>query len=365
MLVLCLATGALQSLAAAELTSAQPRMVFATNRFDFGKVRAGEVVTHAFVFTNAGTATLEVTEVKPGCGCTTAGDWDGRVEPGKAGAITLQFNSTALTGTVLKTATVSCNDPAQTNVLLYLGGTVWKPIDTIPAMAFFYVSSETVSNESRVVRLISNLEQPITVSNVQCTNEAFRTELSTVTPGKEFELRITAVPPFVTPSTLAVVTMKTSAPEAPSLSVNAYIQVQPAVTVAPSQMTLPATGVGSNYSAIIVVRNNGTNALELSDARVDPPEIKLLLQESERGRLFNVVLSFPPGLRIPPGQKAAVTMKTNHPRFPLLSVPIIQLPPSVSMPSVRPAQAAVMANAPAPGTRVIPSRISAPVSTAK
>src|SRR6266403_942449 len=81
--------------------------------YDFGKVNSGEVVKHSFVFTNIGTTTLEIKDVRPGCGCTTAGTWDKIDEPGKTGSIPLQFNSANFGGMVTKSATVICNDPSQ------------------------------------------------------------------------------------------------------------------------------------------------------------------------------------------------------------------------------------------------------------
>src|SRR5262245_52080705 len=65
--------------------AATPRISFAKESFDFGKINSGDIVKHDFVFTNMGNAVLEITEVRPSCGCTTAGTWDKRVEPGKTG----------------------------------------------------------------------------------------------------------------------------------------------------------------------------------------------------------------------------------------------------------------------------------------
>src|SRR5580765_2748197 len=129
-----------------------PKIQFAEIVYDFGKVSSGEVVKHSFVFTNVGTAKLEIKDVRPGCGCTTAGTWDKEVEPGKTGSIPLQFNSANFGGTILKQATVTCNDPSQTNVMLQIKGTVWKPIEITPSMAVFNVSSEAETNETKVVR---------------------------------------------------------------------------------------------------------------------------------------------------------------------------------------------------------------------
>src|SRR5881628_1903137 len=105
--------------------------------YDFGKVSSGELVKHTFVFTNIGTATLEIKDVRPSCGCTTAGTWDKMVEPGKTGIIPVQFNSTGYGGGVTKTVTVICNDSSQTNLTLVLKGTIWKPIDIAPAFTTF------------------------------------------------------------------------------------------------------------------------------------------------------------------------------------------------------------------------------------
>src|SRR6266540_4154163 len=211
-----------------------PRIEFATNVFNFGKVTSGELVRHDFVFTNVGTATLEIKDVRPGCGCTTAGSWDKQVEPGKTGTIPLQFNSSNFGGAVTKSATVTCNDPGKSNVVLQITGTVWKPIEVTPTMAVFNVSDESETNVTKVVRIVNNLEEPLKLSDLKCTNQVFRTELKTVQPDKEFELHITAVPPFAGPSISAPVTLNTSSAKMPIISVTAYVAVRQGVAVMPA-----------------------------------------------------------------------------------------------------------------------------------
>src|SRR2546421_8737306 len=95
-----------------------PKIQFASTEYDFGRVEAGVIVKHDFVFTNIGRATLEIGDVRPGCGCTTAGTWTKKVKPGRTGIIPLEFHSGNFSGAVGKQATVICNDPEQTNVLL-------------------------------------------------------------------------------------------------------------------------------------------------------------------------------------------------------------------------------------------------------
>jgi Protein of unknown function (DUF1573) len=302
-----------------------PRIEFATDVFNFGKVSSGEVVRHDFVFTNVGDATLEIKEVRPGCGCTTAGTWDKRVEPGKTGTIPLQFNSANMG-----------NDPAKSKVVLQFTGTVWKPIEVTPTTTVFNVSDESQTNVTKVVRIVNNLEEPLKLSDLECTNQVFRAELKTVQPDKEFELHITAVPPF-TGSIRAPVTLKTSSEKMPTISVTAYVAVQPAVAVMPNRIVLPAGPLAKAMSPAVKIRSNGTNTLVLSEASANIPEAEVRLEETQPGRLFNLVVSFPAGFQIQPDQEVEVTLKSNHPKFPLIKVPVqSKSPAAAATPRVQP-----------------------------
>jgi hypothetical protein len=303
-----------------------PNIQFAETLYNFGKVKSGEIVSHDFIFTNAGAATLEISDVRPSCGCTTAGTWDKQVEPGKTGIIPLQFNSSAFGGPVTKAATVTCNDPTKSTVVIQLTGTVSKPIDVTPAMPVFVVSSEIQTNETKIVRLLNNMEEPVELSAPQCTNRTFQAQLKTVRAGKEFELHITVVPPFTPPSVVAPIIIQTSSPEMPTISVTTFVVVQPAVTVAPSQITLPPGPLTNTTRSVITIRNTGTNSLVLSDASVNFQGANVLVREIQPGRLFNLSVEFPVGYEVHSGQKIEASVKSNHPKFPVITVPILQSP---------------------------------------
>jgi hypothetical protein len=332
-----------------------PRIEFATNVFNFGKVSSGEVVRHEFVFTNVGDATLEIKDVRPACGCTIAGTWDKQVEPGKTGTIPLQFNSANFGGAVTKSVTVTCNDPGKSTVLLKITGTVWKPIEVTPTMTVFNVSDESETNVTKVVRIVNNLDEPLKLSDLKCTNQVFRLELKTVRPDKEFELHITAVPPFTGTSISAPVTLKTSSEKMPTIRVTAYVAVQQAVVVIPNTILLPAGPLAKAMSPAVKIRGNGTNSLVLSEASANIPEAEVRLEETQPGRLFNLAVSFPAGFQIQPDQKVEVTLKSNHPKFPLIKVPVVQ--------SKSPAAA------PTPGVlpqnRALPPKEASPVAGGK
>lgn len=192
--------------------AAQLRVEFAALSFDFGRVKQGEVVRHDFVFTNTGTAVLELTSVTPRCGCTTAGDWDRQLAPGRTGAIPLQLRLAGFSGPISKTATVTCNDPRQPTLEREFKAAVWTPFTLTPAIAVFTVSDETAMSETKVVRIVNHQEEPVTLSGVESGSPSFRAELTTVIPGREFRLRITAVPPYPAAAGSALITVQTSSP---------------------------------------------------------------------------------------------------------------------------------------------------------
>jgi len=336
--------------------SSGPRIEFATPTYNFGKVNAGELVRHDFVFTNTGGALLEITDVRPGCGCTTAGTWDKRVEPGKTGVIPLQFNSANFDGAVTKSATVTCNDLIKSNQVLQITGTVWKPIQITPTMAIFKISEDSQTNETKVVRIVSHLDEPVTLSDVQCTNQAFQVELKTVKPGTEFELHITAVAPFTARSVNALVSLKTSSPSMPTITVGAYLMVEQAMMVTPNQITLPPGPLAASMSRAFVVRNNGTNSLALSDASLNLEGADVRVQETQPGRLFNLTVNFPAGFQIKPDQKLEVTLKSNHPKFALIKVPVFQSQIAIPPTTTRPASAPV---------RIVPTTPESPGTPSK
>ena len=213
-----------------------PKMQFATPIYDFGKVKSGELVKYTYVFTNVGGATLQVSNVQVTCGCTTAGDWTRRVDPGQTGSIPIQFNTVGYGGAVGKSITVTCNDTNQPAVVLQIKGNVWKPVDVMPQMAVLNVTAESPS-ATTTVRIVSNEEAPLTLSAPEGNNAAFAAELKTNVPGKQFELVVRTVPP-VAANVQGQITLKTSSTNVPVINVTAWANVQPVVVAMPAQIAL-------------------------------------------------------------------------------------------------------------------------------
>ncbi len=315
------------------------KISFAEPVFDFGRVSVGSPVKHEFKFTNTGTQPLEVTDVRPSCGCTTAGQWSKHVEPGQSGSIPIQFNTANFSGPITKTVSVTCNDPSQPTVVLSIKGTIWKPIEVTPTYAVFNLVGNAPTNETRTVRIVNNLEEPLTVSDLECTNHSFQTELKTVRPGKEFEVVIKTVPPLGPGTTSAQVRLKTSSTNMPVISINALATVQPAVMVYPNQIILPAGPLPASTPYNITVRNNVTNALAVTEPTINAEGVEIQTKEIQPGRYFTLALKFPAGFQVIAGKKVELSFKTSHPQFPSFKVPVYQTA-RPAQPQVRPLPAA-------------------------
>ncbi len=316
-----------------------PRIVFEQPIHDFGEVKRGAPVEYSYIFTNTGAETLQVLEVKPGCGCTTAGTWDKEVPAGKTGRIPVQFNSAGFSGAVHKTVTVTFNDPAQSNVVLQLTGKVWTPVEVNPPSVFFQYAEEGTNSESRTIRIVNNEKEPLALEPPQWTNANFRVALKTVKEGREFSIEVATVPPMAEGTVNVPLSFKTSSKELPVINIPVTGVSRPAVMVSPTQIVLPAVPLATEFRPGVSIQCLGGAGLKLSEPGCSVPGVKVELREIQPGRAFSLSAVFPAGFTAEPGQLAELHVNSSHPKFPVIRVPII--------PPLRPATA--RAAPPAPG----------------
>ncbi|HOY18476.1 MAG TPA: DUF1573 domain-containing protein [Haliscomenobacter sp.] len=91
------------------------KLEFNSHSFDFGEVEEGEVVTHAYEFTNTGKVPLVITNGHSTCGCTVP-EWPKEaIKPGGKGKIVVKFDSNGKAGPQAKPITIVANTyPSQT-----------------------------------------------------------------------------------------------------------------------------------------------------------------------------------------------------------------------------------------------------------
>jgi hypothetical protein len=313
---------------AAEPTpTAQPQLKMSEMVFDFGKVKPTDTLKHDFWATNTGNALLEITDVKPGCGCTTAGEWDKKVEPGKAGKIPIALNPANFSGAVTKYVTVSCNDPAQSNISLQLKAEIWRPIDVQPNFVFFMPVEGEEHNEVKTVKIVNNTDEMLTLEAPQCTSPSFKTEIKTIRAGKEFELQVQYAYSATNTATPGTISVKTSSTNLPVVNVSVSAALQPALVAIPNQIVLPGA-LSTPFKHNMHIRNNSSAQVKLSDPIVSAEGVTAKVTEAQPSKIWMAEIEFPANFQVAAGKSLELEIKTTHPKMPVLKIPIIQVQPT-------------------------------------
>jgi hypothetical protein len=303
-----------------------PRIEFDSTNLNFGTAVAGRAIEHTFTFTNTGAKTLEIADVRPTCGCTVAGAWDRRVEPGHVGNVPIRFTPAGYSDAdIFKTVIVLCNDPNRTNIMLQIRGAIWKPIEVKPTFVLFSITNtECRTNQTRVVHIKNNLKEPLVLSKPVCVNHALQASLKTVRPGEEFELEITLAPLKQAGNLTVPVSVTTSSTNLPVITIPVVVSVQATIAATPSEITLSPGPLSSDTQASVTIQNNRAEPLVLSEPQVNVAGVKVKLQEPQPGRRFVLTANFPSGFQIHHDQKIRICVKTNDPKIPVFTVPVFQ-----------------------------------------
>src|SRR5207247_3377463 len=129
------------------------------------------------------------------------------------------------------------------------------------------------------VKIVNNMEEPVTLSAPESNNKSFVASLKTNTPGKEYEVTIKPVPPLAAGSVQGQITLKTSSTNVPVVTVTAWANVQPALAVMPPQITLPGVPLNSKTTPTITIQNNSTNLGTLCEPASTDKEVDVKLTQ--------------------------------------------------------------------------------------
>lgn len=211
-----------------------PEIVIEEPEFSWGKALQGDMITHAFVIKNTGEGLLRITQVKPGCGCTSK-RFDREIAPGSTGEVVLTLDTTKLRGErVRKYATIYTNDPANAQVKVYMEGGVTQIVVTEPmTVNMSGLAGDPLSGELILKR---GADLDFTVERVVAKNNHLEVlDQATVTPGQEYRVTLGAKPadrPQVMRDNL-VVTVRTSDGETRDLNVSAVLEHRDRITIQP------------------------------------------------------------------------------------------------------------------------------------
>ena len=103
--------------------SAMAKFKWEKTTHNFGKIQQGKPVSVEFVFTNAGSTPLVISNVKGSCGCTVTEYTKEPIAPGKQGNVKATYTAAAM-GAFNKSVRVTANVEGGTETLFIKGEVV-------------------------------------------------------------------------------------------------------------------------------------------------------------------------------------------------------------------------------------------------
>ena len=278
-------------------------------------------MSHEFRFRNTGNRPLLITQVKPGCGCVKAGPYDKEVPPGGSGKISLTINTKGLKGKNLKAVVVNTNDLKLPTLRLQLALEIVAPIQVDPPSVQFDALQDDVKQQ-RVVIIVNNTDTPLELTDIKHEGAKLDTELKALKPGKEFELTVTAVPPFDSEYLDGVITLGTNLPKMPRLTITAKGHRRPTIIVIPKELSVQSP-LPDEFKQQVLVRHGQGRAFELNDLKVTGQQLKVSLEEVQGGgKMYRITLTGSPGYEVPKaGEK--ITFATDDPSMPQVTVGVL------------------------------------------
>jgi hypothetical protein len=305
--------------AVAETATSGPRPMIEVRETtkDGGVVEEGSVVPFRFEVANRGQADLEVTQVKPSCGCTVV-KWDRVIKPGAHGTIAAQMHTDYFRNSVTKHMTIFSNDPARPQMELTITARILPLVNISPARAaLLTVGDKAVTQEFTLER---SGGRPMKIVQV-IPNAQFVNAETTPLPGQgRYKLTVTALPDAPLGRSTVPVVVWTDVAKGGILTfvltVDRGIVTVPPMAffgVVPHEMTTPrqATVTILRYSTPFHV-----NSVAVSDPHLAPK-----LETVRDGADYRVTVTYAGGWDSGT-QRQTLTVTTDDPKQPVIEIPV-------------------------------------------
>ncbi len=312
----------------AQGTTQGVRMVVPEMVKDFGTVAQGEQVETAFTITNEGSATLEIRNVRPTCGCTVA-DYDKEIAPGETGAIRAKLDTARFNGPISKSILVLTNDPETTTMTLVMKADVQPIVEVLPRPLIRLNAIQGEPATERLVVVSSRLED-FEVTGVTPSVPYLETSVRKLAKdervdGKaddQYEVRVSLKESAPVGPLNATLKIETDSSEAKSIEVKLFGVVRALIHVTPSEVRFGSVEAkvkpGRN---IIVVNNRADRPMQVTAVDVDNPAFEAAMYSIQDGKRYQITVTVN-GDAEPGAQEGTLSITTDDPERPVLTVPV-------------------------------------------
>lgn len=311
---------------AAPSTAPHPKAVAIEPVKDAGSIAKGDKVTQDFQIRNDGAVPLEITDVKPACGCTVA-SFDKTIAPGKIGTVHLVVDTVTFNGPVSKGVTVYTNDPANPQIEL----TVRAKVDPYIAVKPGYARYNLVRNEAKEGTIVQTLwapdGSPMDIVKVDSPfpfltvsfREAQEGERQPDVKVKQWRVEMLMSNDAPVGPLTGYVMVHTNHPKQKLVEIPVSGFVRPVMAVTPPKADFGKLEIKEPVRKSLDVRNFATEPIKVIGVDTSGQGIEAKLDPLEEGRDYAVRVILNPSMPKGPFHGKLI-IRTDSPKTPVLEV---------------------------------------------
>lgn len=309
------------------------KLVLTPPEWNFGKVISGAPAATEVTIANQGEGPLKFS-IRSSCGCTavanletatrlTGQDFQYELGPGKSDKLKINYNTKKLVKDVSQTITITSNDPAQPMYQFKVTGVVQRMFemfeDEKSTERVVFGGLERDSAQTRVIDLRNTFDEPVKLSLADGGDTApFKVNLEVLTPGKEYKLHVSTVPPLKNGANTLEIKLATDNKEISEIVVPVTAFIQPRVALTRSTLMV-APNTTAPIRQRVQIRYQQSNPIQVSGFEYSQPGIKAELLPARPVRnpaaatswaFHDIEVTIPPAAELP-AEGALLTIITN------------------------------------------------------
>jgi hypothetical protein len=307
--------------------SSKPKAVPVEPIKDFGVVPKGEKVVHDFMIRNEGDLPLEITEVRPACGCTVV-DYDKTIAPGKTGKVHAEVDTSTFNGAVAKSVAVFTNDTDHAMIELTVRAKVEPYISVRPGYARYIVVQQEAQAGTITQTLWAPDGTPFDVVSVESPFPFLKTSFREAKPeeripdiqGKQWRVDMMLANDDAPIGPLADhVRVVTTHPKQKIVAIPVSGFVRPVLAVTPPSADFGTVELREPLNKTLNVRNFATEPIKVTGVESSLPGLKTKIEPLQEGREYLVRVTFAPDMAKGPFD-GKLTIRTDSQKTPVIEV---------------------------------------------
>jgi len=287
---------------------------------DTGRHKPGETVTHDIVCRNNGKKPLKIIAVKTVKGDVKVDpDYPKEILYGKAGVLRCKFTTPTKPGKFINQLNIETNDPAGAKTLVTLNSEARPYLEIAPTTGADFSRKTMTHSISRPVTVIYNGADKVEYLSADSSSGKFKATVVPIGDGPYAKVIVTSIPPFDPGENKAVITIKTTCKEQPTVEVPVKLFLPPDVEVVPDKVSLRKSPRLQTSTVSII--NNGLPSLNILGIKTSHPKIRTQFYPERDGRSYKLQLTIP-GNFDNGTEPAKVTISTDNDKYKEIVIPI-------------------------------------------